>query len=100
MERLRCGVIFTDPFLAFLGGLAAREAVLHPGEVLALDYIRCVDGARAGQSWLEWMWVRRSGLSEHCFFRVAGLELYLSPPTQQGLKHRYLDMRDGKPFVG
>lgn len=110
MLRLRCGVILTDPFLAWLREWTAREGTSHAGRVLALDYIRCREGPRAGQAWLEWLWVKRAGLSPHCLFRIDGvateqnapapLDLYLSPQTQAGLRWRHLSARDGQPTVG
>ncbi|MFN0125848.1 MAG: hypothetical protein ACKV19_04085 [Verrucomicrobiales bacterium] len=110
MIRLRCGVILTDPFLAWLREWTAREGTSHVGRVLAIDYIRCREGARAGQAWLEWFWVKRAGLSPHCLFRIeamametgapAPLDIYLSPATQQGLRWRHLDARGDQPTVG
>ncbi len=103
MERLRCGVILTDAFLAHLQDLLEEGAPAHPGQVLAIDYIRCRDGERAGQSWLEWFWVSRKALTtEHCFFRIPslGAEVYLSPQSQQGLKNRFIDFRKNAVFVG
>lgn len=110
MIRLRCGVILTDSFLVWLREWTAREGTSHQGRVLALEYVRCLDGARAGQAWLEWMWVKRSGLSEHCVFRLDGvateknapvpLDLYLSPHSQNGLRWRFLSAQNGQPSVG
>jgi hypothetical protein len=100
MIKLRCGVILTDAFLFFLQQLNQRVTDPHSHEVLALEYIRCAEGDRAGQSWLEWFWFPRAGLKSECFFAVGLLELYLAPQTQKGLKYRYLDVKDGSPFVG
>lgn len=110
MIRLRCGVILTDDFLDWLRDWTAREGTSHQGRVLALEYVRCHDGPRAGQAWLEWLWVRRAGLSDHCLFRVDGvatdagkpafLDLYLSPQTQKGLRWRHLGAHGGHPTVG
>jgi len=110
MIRLRCGVILTDAFLAWLREWTATEGTSHAGRVLALDYIRCREGPRAGEAWLEWLWVKRHGLSPHCVFRIddvavendqsAPLDLYLSPQSQKGLRWRHLDARHGQPTVG
>lgn len=110
MIRLRCGVILTDPFLAWLRDWTAQEGTSHAGRVMAIEYTRCGEGPRAGQAWLEWMWVKRAGLSPHCVFRVEGvatekdvavpLDLYLSPQSQAGLRWRHLDVRGGQPAVG
>lgn len=110
MIRLRCGVILTDPFLSWLREWTILEGTSHDGRVLAIDYVRCGEGPRAGQAWLEWLWVKRSGLSTHCLFRIDGvaeenghpvpLEIYLSPQSQSGLRWRHLSARDGQPTVG
>lgn len=100
MERLRCGVVVTGRFIAFVEALVAAEAANHPGAVLCVEYLRCREGARAGEAWLEWFWVRREGLSEAAIFRIGRAEVYLSPQTQQGLKWRYLDAEAGSPRVG
>jgi hypothetical protein len=110
MIRLRCGVILTNSFLAWLQEWTRSEGTSHAGRVLAIEYIRCREGPRAGQAWLEWLWVKRAGLSPHCLFRLddaatendapAAIDLYLSPQTQRGLRWRHLSVRDGHPTVG
>jgi len=110
MIRLRCGVILTDSFLVWLRQWTAVEGTSHEGRVLALEYVRCRDGPRAGQAWLEWMWVKRAGLSSHCLFRIpdgaieneaaAPIDLYLSPQSQTGLRWRHLAASHGQPTVG
>ena len=117
MIRLRCGVIFTDAFLAWLRDWVVREGSSHEGRVMALEYVRCKEGLRQGQAWLEWMWVKRAGLSEHCVFHLSlpasstaeeaaqkpvenEIDLYLSPQTQQGLRWRHLDAKNGQPVAG
>jgi hypothetical protein len=110
MIRLRCGVILTDAFLDWLREWTGREGSSHQGRVLAIEYVRCGEGPRAGQAWLEWMWVKRLGLSTHCLFRLEDiavennlpvpLDVYLSPQTQKGLRWRHLDARLGQPTVG
>ncbi len=100
MMRLRCGVILTRAFLDFLSEMWTREAPAHPRCVVVIDYVRCKDGPRAGQAWLECFWFAKAALSEHCVFTVAGAELYLSPQSQAGLKWRYLDAADGRLRVG
>lgn len=99
MQRLRCGVILTDAFLAWFDGWIAAEGASHEARVLAFEYLRCREGARAGQAWLEWFWAKRSGLSDHNLFHINGVEVYLSPSTQKGLKWRCLDAHGGRPRV-
>ncbi len=99
MQRLRCGVILTDAFLAWLEEWLKAEGTSHEARVLAFEYLRCKDGPRGGEAWLEWFWAKRAGLSEHNLFRIGGVEVYLSPGTQAGLKWRCLDAKEGRLWV-
>lgn len=99
MQRLRCGVILTDAFLAWLDAWVAEQGSSHEARVLAIEYLRCREGLRAGQAWLEWFWAKRQGVAEHNLFWVNGVDLYLSPTTQKGLKWRCLDAKEGQPYV-
>jgi hypothetical protein len=100
MIKLRGEVILTDAFIRFLVLEYAQNAIQYPDCLLALDYLRCKSGPRAGQAWLDRLWLPRRTLSAENIFRVADLEIYLSPQTQKGLKHHYLDCQDGVPIVG
>jgi hypothetical protein len=100
MIKLRGEIILTDAFIRFLILEYAQQAIQHPDCILALDYLRCKEGPRAGEAWLDRLWLPRRSLSAEHIFPVAGLEIYLSPQTQKGLKHHYLDCKDGQPYVG
>ena len=97
MERLRCGVILLPAFIEHLQGLcAAREDGLLP----AIDYVKCVDGARKGDSWWSLTWTSDKAVRASNLFKVGDYRIYLSPQTQKALKHNYIDFRDGSVFVG
>ena len=97
MERLRCGVILLPQFIKHLQALCAgREDALLP----AIDYVKCVDGPRRGDSWWSLTWTSDKAVRASNLFRVAGVQIYLSPQTQKALRHRYIDFRGGGVFVG
>ena len=98
MERLRCGVIFLDGLLDHL----ADRSVERAGDdmITTLEYIRCAEGKAAGQQWGRLGWTRKDGLSESSLFEVDGLTVCMSPQTQQGLRDKWVDFRDGQVVVG
>jgi hypothetical protein len=100
MTKLRCGVILLDDFILYLRDRWRTEYVAHFGQILVIEFLRCKEGARAGQTWLEIFWMAPHGLSESCLFSVEKVTLYLSPQTQKGLKDHYLGLKSGVPFVG
>ena len=105
MERLRCGVILTDNFLSYL----KAEFVLQRMEgdtsvesepVAIVDYVKCAEGARAGQAFWNLSWgsgVR--GLQDWCLFRVDAMTIYMSRQTQRALKWKHIDYREGQVVV-
>ena len=99
MIRLRCGTILLDNFLAHL----AEHALEHPDaaeRVVTLEYVKCIEGERAGQQWARLGSTYRRGLPEDCLFEIDGLTLCMSPQTQQGLRDKWIDHRDGELVVG
>ncbi len=98
MERLRCGVIFLDDFLGHLADRAVERAA--DSRVTTLEYIKCADGRAAGQQWGRLGWTTPKGLPDECLFEVDGLTVCMSPQTQQGLRDKWVDFKDGKVIVG
>ena len=99
MDKLRCGVILTDAFVAFLRREAARQE-MGSGELVAIiEYVKCVEGQRAGESWWKLAWGRAAGREEWCLFPIDGLRIYLSKQTQHALKWKHIDYRDGTVTV-
>ena len=97
MVRLRCGVILLPAFIDHLQGLCAKR---KDGLLPAIDYIKCVDGARKGSSWWSLTWTSDKAVRASNLFKVGEFQIYLSPQTQKALKHHYIDLRDGEVFVG
>ena len=98
MERLRCGVIFLDGFLGHL----AERALERAGEdrVSTFEYIAFAEGPQAGQQFGRLGWTRAAGLPEECLFEVDGLTVCMSPQTQEGLRDKWVDFKDGEIIVG
>ncbi len=98
MLRLRCGVIFLDGFLGHL----AEHSVARAGDdrVATLEYIGCVEGPSAGRQWARLGWTRGLGLPDECLFDAGGVTLCMSPQTQQGLRDKWVDFKDGEIVVG
>ena len=96
MERLRCGVIFTDSFLAYL----RDESQKTPDDsVLVINYVHCADGPREGESW--WSLVREpvDRFEPRDLFEASGVRVALSRQTQMALKWKYVDYKDGQVKV-
>ncbi len=99
MDRLRCGVIYTDAFSALLTGWWAAEPAAHAERVPSLEFVRCGEGERAGECWVALTWMLVKKLPEHERFTIGGVPLHLSKQSQKGLQHRCLDAREGKLMV-
>ena len=95
LERLRCGVIVTDRFKDWLGEWRAREGAANFGFVAELSYVRCVEGARAGQAWASVVWRPLVGIREHEIFVIGEVKVYLSRQTRTALRERCVDVKDG-----
>jgi hypothetical protein len=97
MERLRCGVIFTGPFIDYLLGRCATES--QSGHVAEISYIHCVDGEHKGQSWYSLTFAARARFQQTELFLIRGLEIALSKQSQKALKWKYIDYKDDKVIV-
>lgn len=99
MQRLRCGVILLPNFIAHLQALCAKR---DDGLLPAIDYVRCVDGARRGESWWSLTWTSARAVRSCNLFKIGDedMQIYISPQSQKALKHHYIDFRDGAVFVG
>lgn len=99
MIRLRCGTILLDGFLAHL----AERSLEHPdaaGRVVTLEYVRYLDGDRAGKQWARLGSTGAKGLPDDCLFDADGVALCMSVQTQQGLRDKWIDYREGELVVG
>ena len=100
MQRLRCGVILLDGFIEHLAECAISRAGGDGTHVASLEYIHCIEGEQAGEEWTRLASISRGNLSEECIFKVDGVALFMSLQTQQGLRDKWVDFRDGEIVVG
>lgn len=99
LERLRCGIIITDAFVAWLEAWKAREAAANFGLIAELSYVRCLEGERAGQSWVSLIWRPLDGVAEHEIFEIGGARVYFARQTRRALRDRCLDIRGDRIVV-
>ncbi|MBP7950870.1 MAG: hypothetical protein KA004_14560 [Verrucomicrobiales bacterium] len=99
MDRLRCGVVVTDAFASHLHAWWLAEQHRHASKIPSLDYVHCREGLRAGEDWMTFSWVTPARFPESEMFDVGGVRLHLSRRTQQGLKWRCLDAKNGQVMV-
>lgn len=99
MDRLRCGVIYTNEFSAFLKSWWEAGPEHHSARIPSLDFVRCREGARSGESWATLGWVPRRNVPDYEVFAVGVTPLHLPRQSQKGLKWSCLDAVDGKLLV-
>ncbi|MCB1094407.1 MAG: hypothetical protein KDN22_02405 [Verrucomicrobiae bacterium] len=101
MEKLRCGTILMDRFIAFLkeeDALQRSQGTSDP--VVILEYVKCVEGDRAGEAFWSLVWGRGvAGRKDWCLFSVAGVTIYMSRQTQQALRWKHIDYIDNQVIV-
>ena len=71
MERLRCGVVYTQEFVAFLEKWWQAQPQLHDAKIPSLDFVHCRSGERAGESWAALTWRSVRNLPEQELFEIA-----------------------------
>lgn len=79
--------------------LYIRESADHRGEVIAIEYTKCIDGERAGQSWWRQTWATRRGIPEYMIFQVAGVDVFFPPKSAKALKDHFMDFKDGQVVI-
>ena len=99
LQRLRCGIIVTEAFVAWLRAWQQREAGANFGLIPELNYVRCGEGERAGQSWLSLIWRPLDGVKEHEIFHIGGVRLFIPRQSRSALRERCVDVRDGALVV-
>lgn len=101
MEKLRCGTILTDRFIAFLREEdASQRSNGVPNPVAILEYVRCAEGDRAGQAFWSLMWGRGDAqMQDWCLFKISGVTIFMSRQTQHALKWKHIDYIDNQVVV-
>jgi len=96
LYRHRCGIIYSQAFANYLGERQASESPLRPDELLSLDYIHCVSGHQAGNSWYQLSWIPAVSIPLDDRFLVETVPLHIHPQTRRGLRKGALDIADGQ----
>ena len=99
LERLRCGVILTGAFQTWFQAWWHAEEDAHAGLIPEIDFVHCVDGPRAGQSWVSLYWRPRGKLGDHELFQIGRVTVHIPRQARLGLKHRCLDVKNGQIVV-
>ena len=96
---MSCGIIYSAEFAGFLQRKQAAEARAHPGEVLSLEYVRFLEGERAGTAWWQLVWVPANSAPAEHRFQIGGTEVFIHRQSRRGLKHHLLHFADGQVVV-
>lgn len=99
LHRHPCGFYYSQTFADFLQDKQRAESAMHPGELLALDYLRCREGAQAGQAWWQLDWVALHTIPADARHRVGETEIALSSKTIHGLRHHLVHYAEGQVVV-
>ncbi len=95
LERLRCGVITTAAFRAYLAQWHQETEGGNFGLMPQLDYVRFATGDRAGQAYVSLLWQPINNMKPHEIFEIGPIKVFLSKATRTALKEHCLDVRDG-----
>ncbi|MFM7605954.1 MAG: hypothetical protein ACKO8Z_12270 [Prosthecobacter sp.] len=98
LHKLRSGLIYSQAFADFLESKHNIEHFGHPGEVLQLEYIRCSQGALAGQEWWQLLWVGGMNAPAENRHLIGDVEVCIPKQAMRGLKNRLLHF-DGQKVV-
>ncbi|MDB6138828.1 MAG: hypothetical protein JWO94_1900 [Verrucomicrobiaceae bacterium] len=99
MHRLRCGVIYTNPFAAHLTAIYEARTEAETGKVLSLEYTRATTGSKQVKEWWRMDWVPGPRVEEHCRFLIGKVPVGINQQSQRGLKDRCLDFREGTVVI-
>ena len=99
LHRLPCGIILTDAFIVWLQAWKGREAAAHFGLIPELNYVRCREGERSGQSWLSLIWSPLDAVKAHEIFDIGGVRVFIPRQSRIALRERCVDLKDGAPVV-
>ena len=99
LERLRCGVITTAAFRAYLAKWHEETEGGNFGLIPQLDYVRFATGERAGQAYASLLWQPINKLKPHEIFEIGSVKVYLSKATRTALREHCLDEKGGAILV-
>ncbi|MEN3942666.1 hypothetical protein WJU23_15300 [Prosthecobacter sp. SYSU 5D2] len=99
LHRHPCGFYYSQSFADFLQSRQEEEGPAHPGELLALDYLRCREGSQAGSAWWQLDWISLHTVPAHTRHTIGSIELALSKQTLRGLSGHLLHYENGQVIV-
>jgi len=99
LHRHPCGLFYSRQFSDFLRQKQELESPAHPGELLALEYVRCREGEQAGAAWWRLDWVSLLNTPAECCFYIGETEVVIPRQTKRGLTNRLLHYADGQVVV-
>ncbi len=99
MQRHPCGIIYTKAFADYLREKERSEAARHPGQLLALEYVRCAEGEIAGTSWWQLDWVSILTAPPETQLHIGETPVVIHRQSRRGLKNRLLHFANGHVIV-
>ena len=99
LHRHSCGFYYSQSFADFLTEKQRLESPEHPGDLLALDYIRCREGRQAGNAWWQLDWISLHTVPSQNRFQVGETEIAFSRQTLRGLAGHLLHYAEGQVLV-
>jgi len=99
LNKLRCGVIYTDDFSDYLARVSAEQVDDNPYRILTLEYIRCASGTLKGKAWWQLHWTPSDAAPEYRCFRMGSTDVYIPRAVQHGLRERCLSFENGRVIV-
>lgn len=99
IHRHPCGFFFSQAFADFLAAKVQEESPHHPEALLAIEYLRCRDGAQAGSAWCEINWVPAIAAPAANRLSLAGQEVVMSRQTLNGLTGQMLHYSGGQVVI-
>lgn len=99
IHRHPSGFYYSQPFADFLQARQLSEGPAHPGDILALDYLRCREGNQAGQAWWQLDWISLRTVPEQSRYVLGETPIAFSRQTLRGLAGHMLHHMDGQVLV-
>jgi hypothetical protein len=99
MQRHPSGIIYTTQFADYLREKYHAEEEKHPGELLSLEYVACVEGEKAGMSWLKLAWISLFAAPAENHLKIGDTAVFIHRQSRRGLKNRLLHYSDGEVVV-
>ncbi|MEM7145155.1 MAG: hypothetical protein AAF591_08445 [Verrucomicrobiota bacterium] len=87
-QRLHCGAVFTERFIQYLTEFWIANHHQNEDLVLTFEYVACIEGPRAGQSWHKLHWLPPSAANPGEQFLFDDSPCLIPRQTQKALKNK------------